>query len=361
MRPLVDVLLIGPDSTARVPSQTGPGKAMLSRHAHSCPESHRGACSNLEPVAPGIVLQDNKPDDPLMIRLIVIATLTLLGSACSRTEFAYRNADVLLEYYAWKTVRTSSAQRDHWQPVLQTTLRHHREQELPLVIAYLDLAGHIIREKDGSPGAACLVDGTLFLYQRHARLAAGLAAPLLAELDDTQVRHFARHTNQRQQELVKRYLDPDPQTRKIGRQERITERIEKWTGKLNDSQRNQIRDALERIPDLSASWLAYRAQQTDSLLVMLGAGANTETLRERLDDWWVSRDGTSAEAERSWRIARHEFIQLMDNLATMLTETQRTKLENRLGKLRDDLASFLPSEQQTINLELVPACISAPA
>ena len=96
-----------------------------------------------------------------MLRLAVIAIITLLASACSRTELAYRNADSLLEYYAWKTVRTSSAQRDHWQPVLQTTLRHHREQELPLVIAYLDVAGRSVRETDGSAGAACLVDGAL--------------------------------------------------------------------------------------------------------------------------------------------------------------------------------------------------------
>jgi len=130
----------------------------------------------------------------LMPRLIVIAVLTLLCSACSRTEFTYRNADSLLEYYAWKTVRTSAAQRDHWQPVLQTTLSHHRQQELPLVIAYLDLAARIIREPEGSVGAECLVDGALLLYQRHARLAVDLAVPLLAELDAIQVEHLADYT-----------------------------------------------------------------------------------------------------------------------------------------------------------------------
>ncbi|MEN8803174.1 MAG: DUF6279 family lipoprotein [Thiogranum sp.] len=296
-----------------------------------------------------------------MIRLIAIAILTLISSACSRTEFAYRNADGLLEYYAWKTVRTSSAQRDHWQPVLRTTLRHHREEELPLVIAYLDLAGRIIRQTDGphGHGTACLVDGALFLYQRHARLAVDLAAPLLAELDDAQVRHLAKYTTQHQQEMRKRYLDPDPQTRKTARQERITDRIEKWTGTLNDSQRQQIRDALERIPDLSALWLTYRAQQTDTLLLMLGAGTDPQALREHLHGWWVSRDGTSAETSRYWRIARTEFIQLMDKLANALTNRQRTKLENRLGKLRNDLASFLPDQKQTIHLDVVPACAPA--
>lgn len=295
-----------------------------------------------------------------MMRFVVITVVVLLGSACSRTDLAYRNSDWLLTYYSWKTVRTSDAQREHWQPLLQATLRYHRESELPLLIAYLDLAGRVVEQRDDSVGAACLVDGALLIYQRHARLAAELAAPLLAELGTDQLRHLAKYTTQRQQDAVKHYLDPDPQRRNAARQKRITERIEKWVGKLNDSQRQQVKDALEKIPDLSAAWLAYRAEHTDTLLAMIANGVDTETLREYLDGWWVRRDGTSAETSQSWDVARSEFIQLMDNITTSLTDTQRARFEKRLGELRDDLAPFLSSPQQPADLQLVPACASAP-
>ena len=294
-----------------------------------------------------------------MLRFIVITLVSLLGSACSSTDLAYRNSDRLLEYYSWKTVRTSDAQRDQWQPLLQATLRYHRESELPLVIAYLDLAAQVVAQGDGSPGAGCLVDGALLIYQRHARLAAELAAPLLAELDADQLKHLAKYTTQRQQDAVKRYLDPDPLRRSAARHKRITERIEKWTGKLNDSQRQQVKDALQKIPDLSAAWLAYRAEHTDTLLAMIANDAGTEALREYLDGWWVRRDGTSAETSQSWHIARSEFIQLMDNIATSLTAKQRARFEKRLGELRDDLAPFLSGPQQPVDLQLVPACASA--
>lgn len=289
-----------------------------------------------------------------MPRLIVIAVLTLLCSACSRTELTYRNADSLLGYYAWKAVRTSAAQRDHWQPVLQTTLRHHRQQELPLLIAYLDLAARIIREPEGSVGAECLVDGALLLYQRHARLAVDLAVPLLAELDAVQVEHLADYTTRRQKNAVNRYHDLDPQRREAARLERITDRIEQWTGKLNGSQRKHIKDALEHIPDLSASWLAYRAQQTDTLLAMLETGAEAETLRAYLNDWWVHRDGTSNET-------RHEFAQLMNDLAMTLSDRQRRTLETRLADLRKELATFLSRTSQPVKLRSVPACAPSPA
>lgn len=296
----------------------------------------------------------------MMLRFVVITLVVLLGSACSHTDLAYRNSDLLLAYHSWKTVRTSDAQREHWQPLLQATLRYHRESELPLLIAYLDLAGRVVEQRDDSVGAACLVDGALLIYQRHARLAAELAAPLLAELGTDQLRHLAKYTTQRQQDAVKLYLDPDPQRRNAARQKRITERIEKWTGKLNDSQRQQVKDALEKIPDLSAAWLAYRAEHTDTLLAMIANGVDTEALREYLDGWWVRRDGTSAETSQSWGVARSEFIQLMDNITTSLTDTQRARFEKRLGELRDDLAPFLSSPQQPVDLQLVPACASAP-
>ena len=295
----------------------------------------------------------------MMLRFVVITLVVLLGSACSHTDLAYRNSDLLLAYHSWKTVRTSDAQRENWQPLLQATLRYHRESELPLVIAYLVLAGRVVKQRDGSVGAACLVDGALLIYQRHARLAAELAAPLLTELDADQLRHLAKYTTQRQQDAVKRYLDPDPLRRNAARQKRITERIEKWTGKLNDSQRQQVKDVLQKTPDLSAAWLAYRSEHTDTLLAMIANDADTETLREYLDGWWVRRDGTSAETSQSWHIARSEFIQLMDNIATSLTDKQRARFEKRLGELRDDLAPFLSSPQQPVDLQVVPACASA--
>ena len=97
-----------------------------------------------------------------------------------------------------------------------------------------------------------------------------------------------------------------------------------------------------------------------TLLDMLQSGASTRSLRAYLDDWWVHRGGTSAESRRQREVARSAFIQLMDNLATTLTSRQRTKLENRLGDLREDLVSFLPSSPEPASLQLVPACSASP-
>jgi hypothetical protein len=314
----------------------------------------------IEPAAVGTVTGSVAPNNQPMVRLVVIALLNLLVSACSRTEFAYRNADWLLEYYVRRTVDASAPQREDWRPVLASTLQRHREEELPLVIAYLDLAGRIVRQADSSIGAACLLDGALLLSQRHARLAVDLSVPLLTTLDAAQVRHLAEYRAQRQQDAVEQYLDPDPERREASREKRFIDRIETWTGKLNENQRQQISEALKRIPDLSAPWLAYRAQQTDRLLGMLEAGTSARALRRYLNDWWVQQDGRSAEYRQLWRIAKYEFVLLLDELGTTLTHKQRARFEDRLGALRKDLASFLSPAQPPVSLPFGPVCASAP-
>jgi hypothetical protein len=291
--------------------------------------------------------------------LVIISVLTLLGSGCSRTEFAYRHADWLLEYQARRTVAANAGQRDLWQPVLAGTLTHHREQELPLVIAYLDLASRGIGEADSAVDAACLVDAALLLYQRHARLAVDLSVPLLSTLDDTQVRHLAGFMEQRQEKAVKEYLKPDPGDRKVARQQRFVERIERWTGSLNDQQRQQISDAVVHIPDLSAAWLAYRSQQTDTLVEMLKTGTDATALREHLNHWWVDMDGRSAEFSQQWQLAKQQFILMLDTLNVTLTDKQRVRIEQRLTALRSNLAPFLPAAQPPLDSSLVSVCAAS--
>ena len=291
--------------------------------------------------------------------LVIISVLTLSGSGCSRTDFAYRHADWLLEYQARRTVDANAGQRDLWQPVLAGTLAHHREQELPLVIAYLDLASRGIGQADSAVDAACLVDAALLLYQQHARLAVDLSVPLLSTLDAAQIRHLAGFMQQRQEEAVEQYLKPDPDDRKAARQQRFVERIERWTGSLNDQQRQQISDALVHIPDLSAPWLAYRSRQTDTLLEMLETGTNAKALREHLNNWWVEMDGRSAEFNQQWQLAKQQFILMLDTLNVTLTDKQRTRAVQELTGLRSDLASFLPAAQPPLYSPLVSVCAAS--
>ena len=297
-----------------------------------------------------------------MQRAFVVFTLCLTIVACSRTQLAYDNADWLLERYAAKTIDISADQRAQWQPVLTQALEQHRRVELPHIIAYLDLASDLIGQTDTPSGAACLLDGALSIARRHARLAVDLTVPLLAVLNESQIIHLREYTNQRQQELVERYLEPDPEVRRSNREERFSERVESWIGPMNAEQRQLVVDALGRIPDLTPTWLAYRERQSERLLDILESDANHESLGLHLNGWWVNWQDRSPEYQRQWHIARLEFAAFLTELAPTLTEKQLGKLRKRLGKLRTELATLLPADHTRVEQVAADSiCPFAPA
>ncbi len=296
-----------------------------------------------------------------MLRIVAVAFLSVLVLACSRTQLAYRNADWLLEYYADQTTDISTAQRERWAPVLASTLRQHRDGELPYVLAYLDVASQLVSRDQNAVGAACLVDGAVLVFRRHAALAVDLAVPLLVDLDESQVEHLSQYLAKRQAKLVERYMDPDPERRKSARRQRFNERIEKWIGRMNPEQESMVDEALEQIPDITPFWLAYREQQTAGLLGMLEADADAEALRQYLESWWVEGDGRSSDYLRSWRVAKLEFVVFLDRLGASLTSKQRNKVGKRLGALRKDLAVFPSPESTPVSLSAVAsACEASP-
>ena len=289
----------------------------------------------------------------IMLRIVAVVFLSVWVSACSRTQLAYDNADWLLEYYAGQTVDISAAQREQWRPLLAGILKRHRNSELAYLVAYLDMASKMAREDQSVVDADCLVDSALLVSQRHARLAVDLTVPLLVDLDRNQVKHLSEYMVERQDTLVARYLNPDPELRKKARRMRFIKRIEKWIGRMNPDQMFLIEEALEQIPDISTFWLAYREQQTNGLLGMLEADADADSLRQYLNSWWVQQDGRSADYIQSWRAAKLEFAIFLDRLGASLTSKQRAKLGKRLATLRDDLAEFLSPESVPVSISTV--------
>ena len=277
-------------------------------------------------------------------RGVILLLLCALCAGCSTTQLAYRNADWLLERYARQTLDMNEEQRQQWQPQLESTLQQHREDLLPLVIGYLDRLDTALQETQEDPDIDCLVDGAISLYRQHAELAVELSVPLLLQLDAGQIEHLDEHLAEKNDELHERYLDPDPARRQAERIERITERVERWTGRLSDTQQRQLAEDIGRMPDLTGQWLTNRTAQTDSLLRMLQDNPDETRLQAHLYRWWVQRDDQPATGE--WDTARQGFTAMLQQLGRSLTDDQRDTFRRRIADLRGDLAAFQGESQQ---------------
>jgi hypothetical protein len=279
---------------------------------------------------------------PAQLSIFSIAMLIFLVSGCSRSEFAYRNADWFIEAYVSKTVAATDEQLEQWRPTLEHALEAHRRELLPLVIGYLEVLDRASRFPEDANLTDCVVNAGTYLYERHARLAVDLAAPLLTTLDSSQIRHLAGYLEQDQETLHKRYLKSSPTSQQEARVERFIERTEKWTGRLNERQVVALTQAINQIPDLSEYWLEYRTRQHRVLLEILEADHDTKRLRNHLTAWWVRFDHRPPEYVRDSELAKQGFSQFLQQLSRLLTERQRTRVQKRLASLRQGFEPFLP-------------------
>ena len=283
------------------------------------------------------------------IGFLSIALLIFFAYGCSRTQFAYRNADWLLEAYAAKTLAASDEQIEQWRPTLSHTLEIHQRELLPLIIDYLDLLDRASRFPEDTIRLDCTLDAGIYLYERHAQLAVDLAIPLLASLDSSQVRYLAESLAKDQEKLRKQFLKDDPEDQHNARVERFIAQTEKWTGTLNDKQVHVLDQAVRSIPDLSELWLDYRAQQIRGLLDILEAGPDTTPLRQHLNGWWVRLDHRSPEYVRDWNAAKQGFNQFLQQLLPTLTAKQQTRIHTQITALRRDLEALLTTAPQPGN------------
>jgi hypothetical protein len=268
--------------------------------------------------------------------------LVIFVGGCSRSEFAYRNADWFIEAYVDKTVDATDEQLEQWRPTLEQALEAHRRELLPLVIGYLDFLERALQFPEAGNLTDCVVNAGAYLYERHARLAVDLAVPLLTTLDSSQIRHLAEYLEKDQEKLRKRYLKSNPASQQQARVERFVEQTQKWTGRLDARQVQALTQAIKQIPDLSEYWLDYRARQHRVLLEILETGYDTKRLHNHLTAWWVRFDHRDPAYVRDSELAKQRFSQFLQLLNRSLTERQRVRLQEKLESLRRGLEPFLP-------------------
>jgi hypothetical protein len=277
------------------------------------------------------------PRPPL--RLFLTATLVLallLGlSGCSRIRLAYSSADLLLAGYADDYLGLEEDQRERWKPGLKGVLAHHRREELPYLASFFDRA--LAASQAGFPASdtACLVTTARELYQRHARLAAALAAPLLADLEPAQVRALkARFARDLAEDLAE---EDNPERELRARAKRYVKAIEEWTGPLGAEQKRLVEEATGRMPDTREAVIAYRTRKRQALVGLLESDAGSGRLASFLTDWLAEYRDLPPDLRDAGGRLEERLVELISTLGQSLTKAQKSHLERRLSTLKSDL------------------------
>jgi hypothetical protein len=278
----------------------------------------------------------------------------LLISGCSRVGIAYRTSDLFIEHYADDYLDLDSSQLAEWRPTLREAVSRHREEELPYLARFFDVAYRGARDGFGPGRVLCLIDQFEDIYRRHFRIAVGLAAPLLADLSPKQIRQLESRFAEEAAEEV----DESPAAvakRERKRAERYAKAVDWWFGSLSDTQLRVIEDVTAAMPDTAGAWQAYRDGKRRQLIALLERGAREREIRVFLRDWLVEYRDLPADLRRARTAIREQIVELFLRMDRSFSAAQRDHFSDRLASLRDD---FLSLQERPRMAEV--ACPSAP-
>ncbi len=271
------------------------------------------------------------------MRPVFIATLlTLLTAGCSSVQLAYNTADFFIARYADEYLGLDGTQRRDWSPQLKAALERHRTDELPYLAAFFEQAARDARAGFTPANVDCLLDQFETLYQRHFRLAAASAAPLLANLSPAQIDALAKTFAEEHEDDAAEANAEDAARRARKRAERYVDNLRWWFGDLSSEQRGLVRDITRRIPDTAPAWYDYRHAQRQALIALLRSNASTAAIERFLIQWLVDFQDLPGSLADAQPALRNAFADLLLRLQPTLSDEQRERFIGRLEGLQRD-------------------------
>ena len=276
--------------------------------------------------------------------LSVLCLLLLQG--CSAIKLGYNQAPHLGHWWLDSQLSLEGAQSESVRDALHQLQRWHREKELPI---YADLLQKLqaMSVKDVDAEQVCDVwtqvdDGLNRAMAQTIRL----AAPIATQLQPAQLRHLARHWEDKNEDWEKEWLSGPPQERIKRRLEKTVSRYSDFYGSLSEQQTDLLRTQLQKSV-WSADWgRQERLRRQQILLTALQraqtGGASVPQTEALLNAVWQQWLTPPAAADR---LRYKAFVtQSCQNLAELHNSTspeQRQRAARRLRAYEKDLRELV--------------------
>ena len=256
--------------------------------------------------------------------------LAILLSGCSIAKLTYAHSDwlVLRKMDAYLNLtpeqKTAASQR------LKHRLEAHRQQELPGYLSYLRRTRTLVEDGVDQAEAEFIIRRGRALTTVSLERTLPTIAQTLSGISPAQIEHLERHFDKVNRRFRKKYLQSSERERFLRSVERTTRRIEHWTGRLSEDQRQRVTQLRAAFPRSGDAWLDYNQAMQQRLLALLREDADAETLSRFLNDWWIKLEGRTA----SLRQGNDESFEALKNLVVevdaSLSNSQRRFLLRRL-------------------------------
>lgn len=280
-----------------------------------------------------------RPSRCLRPILLVLASLLLLS--CTRLDLAYRNLDVLVPWSLSDYLDMNRQQKTWLDDRLKEQLAWHCKTQLPGYLTWLDGIRQMVASDQVTEQQ--LQARTVEARQAVARVAEQVtpsAAQLLRGMDDEQVRemrqNFAKDIEERQAKYVK-----TPLAQQIAeRRARMEKRLSPWLGGLSSQQKDRVASWSAQLGEQNRAWIANRAHWQAQFSALMDQRHQDDfeprlgqLLKERERFWTPEYRSAFANTEAQLR-------SLLVDLMAQSSAEQRQRLDQRLGKVRQDFSEL---------------------
>ncbi|WLI05131.1 DUF6279 family lipoprotein [Pseudomonas sp. FP597] len=273
--------------------------------------------------------------------LMVLLTLSLVLTGCSRVGLAYRNLDVIIPWTLNDYLDMNAGQKSWFNDKLKEHLAWHCTTQLPGYLDWLDRLQQMV--DDNQVNDAALQSRTLEAKQAIADVAREItpsAIELLKGLDDQQVQEMndalAKDLRKRQDE----YLKPPLAQQIKQRAERMNKRLDTWMGPLSASQQNRVMAWSIVLGEQNTQWIGNRAHWQAQFIDAVQQRHNAD-FPQKMQQLLVDRESLWTPAYRA-AYAQTEAAarSLLVDVMAQSTAQQRLKLTQKIDGVRSDFKAL---------------------
>lgn len=266
-----------------------------------------------------------------------VLLFTAFLSACSALQFSYNNADGLVRYMAWDYLGLDAHQAEEFQRRFATLQAWHRSSELPEYVKFMRAVDARLGKGVTSTDLEWALESIRTRYAVVMRRALRDAAPVLVTLTPRQLQVLERKFTRENAKYVEQWLSGTEKTRYSRRVDRVSERIEDWTGKLNPAQRKRVEAFVSAYPGGYEVRLEDRRRWQREVLSILRSGQNAEEIGAAMGRLLAEPERMRAdEMNREMRIWETGLIEMLLDIVATLSDSQRDRLRNRIGRYAED-------------------------
>jgi len=274
---------------------------------------------------------------PRIRTVVLVALLSLSLGGCSVVRTAYNQLDWVITRYLTKHFELDDAQERELRTMVDRNLEWHRTTQLPL---YSDFLANLVATMDEEVtpeqmGAA--YNRTLVFWDDFMLQIVPDSQTFLANLSDEQVDQMIERLEKNNEEMYETYSGRTPEQREARRNKNTIKLAERVMGRLNDEQKDKIRESLAEMEDSSEDWVDNRRQWQVVFIELVREEPPEAEYRERLASLFVApRDYDDPEFQAVIDRNLQRGLELTAWIVNSMTPQQRRKLNKRLLGFAED-------------------------